>query len=118
MTLIERIENLAWDVSYRWHKWRADRKASKRKRDMAHDFYQRGVLVLALFVASCGPTTAEANTAHRALYIECTTAWQRIEAMDASADERLRLYEAEGQRCREAGLALCEPTDTCGEFGE
>lgn len=109
--VVDRIDLAIFRARYALAKWRTD-----RRRDVSRWWFTTVGIVALLAVVSCGPSTSDVVARQHALFAECTTNWRRIEAMDAPAEERLRLYEAEGQRCREAGLAICEPGDTCGEF--
>lgn len=95
---------------------RAFSDAMKKRREANGWFV--AVACIALASPACAHvTTSDVTAQHAALDRECRAEWARIEAMDAPAEERLRLLDASGQRCREAGLEICEAHGTCGEFG-
>lgn len=95
---------------------RAFSDAMKKRRE-ENGWFVLAFLVLVPLHACAHVTTSDVTAQHAALDRECRAEWARIEAMDAPADERLRLLDASGQRCREAGLEICEAHGTCGEFG-
>jgi hypothetical protein len=88
-----------------------------RERNERNGWFVGAVLMLCLTVPACGPTTTQVRREQHGLRDECLANLRHIEALDAPAEERIQLYEAEGQRCRAAGLEICELHDTCGRYG-
>lgn len=117
--MIDRIVDLFWRARYRLAKWRSRPRAkSYREQCERNGWFVAALVCLSLTAHACGPTTSEVLDRQRAIFAECGRRLDAIESMDAPAEERLRLFDAEGSRCRVEMLAHCHHYDTCGEYGQ